>query len=222
MSNSRALVFSVLLSGLVFSSATLLLVATGSRPITIEVEERPLFTGRVQDLATPYLSIATGLSLGMGLTALALLGWKDASRRLDRATQQVSILKQQLQHQEGMVESLKFSEAKLQATGLKFFLDAVSDSASLQPAPFHPVVQSAASISPVHSVEQVPPPTVQSITPVQAQRVEPLLSNHSQSNHHAPQIEELKTALSQIMNQIEQLQGDAPGHGTSVDASVRI
>lgn len=245
MATSRSLVLSVFLSGLCFSTGALFLVAIGSRPITLEIDEKPLFTGRIQDLASPYLAAVTGLSLGVGMTAFALLGWQESSRRLNRATDQISSLKQQLHHQEGMVESLKFSEAKLQAMGLKFFLDAMphatfSQAISSNPAPPH----SAPAAPFPHSVEPdqaastnsssnaslvgMPYPHLpqnnhlpQNHYPSQNHHPTPQ-SNYPPQNHHpTPQIEELMTAMRQIMHQIEQLKtAQIPDHSGSVDASI--
>lgn len=214
MNTSRALLLSAFLSGLIFSSSTLLLVAIGSRPITIQIEEKPLFTGRIQDLSVLYLEIATGLSLGIGLTTFSVLGWRNAVKQLDRATQQVAQLKQQLNQQEGMVESLKFSESKLQAMGLKFFLDTVPADAALKPS-HHPSPPPPLPISSTHQPQQILA-APQTIPPASSQRAETLLATHSQSHHHTPQIEELKIALKQIMSQVEQLQpAQANDHGGS-------
>lgn len=232
MTTSRTLVFSVFLSGLVFTSATLLLMATGSRPITIEVEERPLFTGRVQDLATPYLSVVTGLSIGVGLASFALIGWRNASQELEQLTEQVAILKQQLQQQEGMVESFKFSEARLQATGLNFFLETPSTHAathtstpvaSLNASPSQPfpVASNQPQPVPAHPAAAGNPAHAQNHVQTRTQTVETLLVNHSQPKQQS-QIEELKLSLKQIMHQIEQLQTAQSSTNESVDTSVRI
>lgn len=226
MTTSRSLVFSVFLSGLFFSTATLLLSTIGSRPVTIQIEEKPIFTGRVQDLAAPYLTVMTGLSLGVGVTAFALLGWQETSRRLNQATEQVSALKQRLQQQEGMVESLKFSEAKLQATGLNFFLDAVptanaSQATSLNHAPVSSALP-AAHTSPVES-------TSSSHHPIHHNHAQTVGLPHphlSQVSQNTSQIEELMSSMQQIMSQIEQLKvaqtADHKGSPkNSVDASIR-
>ncbi|PSB13692.1 hypothetical protein C7B76_18910 [filamentous cyanobacterium CCP2] len=220
MTTSRSLIFSVFLSGFVFSGAALLLMIVGARPLTIQVEDRPLFTGRVQDLAPPYLAVMTGLSFGIGLTSIALLGWRDASRQLEQSTAQVSALQQQLQLQEGMVESLKFSEAKLQAAGLDFFLDAPVNQASPQAASLH------SSSQPAFFPHQAEPMAVRQSVPVQAQAVEPLRVNpaqHHTAQHQPSQIEELANSMKQIMSKIEQLQtAQSADRADSVDTSVHI
>lgn len=219
MTTSRSLVFSVFLSGFAFAGATLLFTMMGSRPLTIELEDRPIFTGRVQDLATPYMAAVTGLSFGVGLTSFALLGWQDASRRLEQATVQVSAFKQQLQLQEGMVESLKFSEAKLQASGLNFFLDAPLNSASPQATP-NPAL--SASPLPIAFPNQSDASSKHPVS-VHAQAVGTHSTEHAPMKHRPSQIEELVGSLKQIMNQIEQMQIAPTNDRTeSVDTSLHI
>lgn len=204
MATSRSLILSVFLSGLCFSAGALFLAAIASRSITIKIDEKPLVTGRVQDLATPYLLAVTGLSLGVGVTTFALLGCQENSRRLNRATEQITKLTQQLHQQEGLVESLKFSEAKLQATGLRFFLDATAASTGAHAAPLNSAALSQSAVAPFPPViEQVHPPQPGASIHTQTGAISynPL----SQNNHQTSQIEELMTAMQQIMSQIEQL-----------------
>ena len=227
MTTSRSLVFSVFLSGFVFSAATLLLSTIGSRPVTIQIEEKPVFTGRVQDLATPYLAVMTGLSLGVGVTTFALLGWQETSRQLNRATDQVSALKQRLQQQESMVESLKFSEGKLQATGLNFFLDAGSSTHATHAASLDHTALPHSEAVPV-SHHQTHPNHGQTVGLPHSHLSQNNLSQNSlpQSNQSALQIEDLMTSMQQIMSQIEQLKmAQASEHKGStknaVDTSIR-
>jgi hypothetical protein len=223
MTTSRALAFSVFLSGVVFSGATLFLVMTGSRPLTIQLEDRPIFSGRVQDLASPYLSVVTGLSIGIGLTSFALFGWRNAVQDLEQATEQVSILKQQLQQQEGMVESLRFSEAKLQASGLNFFVDSATTPGVTSATSLNPASQPTFSVNPYPNPPE-PAPSREAV-PIQAQasplRSQPQPQHHPQ--HHPAQIEELTNSLRQIMNQIEQLKvAQSADRNDAVDTSIHI
>ncbi|WP_416670534.1 hypothetical protein [Egbenema bharatensis] len=223
MTTSRALAFSVFLSGVVFSGATLFLVMTGSRPLTIQLEDRPVFSGRVQDLASPYLSVVAGLSVGIGLTSFTLLGWRNAVQELEQATEQVSILKQQLQQQEGMVESLRFSEAKLHASGLSFFVDSATPAGVTSAVPLNSASQPIFSVNPDPNTPE--PVLSREAVPIQAQtpplRSQPQPQHHPQ--HHPAQIEELTNSLRQIMNQIEQLKvAQASDRTDAVDASIHI
>jgi len=218
MATSRSLILSVFLSGFVLTAATLPLVILGSRPITIEVEEKPLLTGRVQDLASPYLGFAVGLSAGVGLLALSLSEWRNTSRKLNQMRDRVSSLEHQLKQQEHQVESLKFSESRLQSQGLNFFLEP-ADGALPTAAPLHSA--SVPAFSPVHANPThhvaLHGSNLHSAAPYQ-----PHLQNQATS-----QIEEVMTALKQLMNQVEQLKNpevrDAIGHSMnpSVNASAR-
>jgi hypothetical protein len=210
MTTSRSLVFSVFLSSFVFAGATIAFLATGSRPLTIQLDDRPVFTGRIQDLATPYFASVTALSFGVGLTSFALLSWQDTSRRFAQSASQVAALKQQVQLQEGMVESLKFSEAKLQAAGLNFFLEpTLSSSQAPQPS----LGESTLPIA-------FPQPEVPQYRTVPAQAME----NHAQvSKQHPSQMEELVGSLKQIMHRIEQLQiSQVNDRADSIDPSLHL
>ena len=54
----------VVLSAAVFSVLTLPLAVFVSQPVTIQLQEEPVFSGQLRDVATPYLGLASALSLG--------------------------------------------------------------------------------------------------------------------------------------------------------------
>jgi hypothetical protein len=212
MTTSRSLVFSVFLSGFVFAGATIAFLMTGSRPLTVQLDDRPVFTGRIQDLATPYFASVTALSVGVGLTSFALLSWQDTSRRFAQSATQVAALKQQLQLQEGMVESLRFSEAKLHASGLNFFLESAPE-----------VSQSSAHPALSESPLPIAFPQSEAARPrsVHTQAME----NHAQvsAKQHPSQMEELVGSLKQIMHRIEQLQmSQVNDRADSIDPSLHL
>jgi len=122
MSFSRCLLSSALLAGVVFCGTTFPLAALGSKPVTIQLGEQQIFVGRIKEFAGPYMGFATAISIGVGAVSLATAGWQQSSRKLGKAEEQMSALKQQLQEKEALLEDLKFSESKLNASGLKFFL----------------------------------------------------------------------------------------------------
>lgn len=122
MSFSKHLLSSVLLAGTVFVTTTLPLVTLGSKPVAIQLEGKPMFVGPFKDLAGIYLGLALTLSIGAGATNLAVMRWYQSARKLDLAENQMSALKQQLNEKEALIESLRFSPARLQASGLERFL----------------------------------------------------------------------------------------------------
>ncbi|NEO34697.1 MAG: hypothetical protein F6K36_30785 [Symploca sp. SIO3C6] len=78
--------------------------------------------GQVQELAPPYLGIATLFSLGAGIVSLSTLGWRQSSQRLESVTEKATALEQKIQEQSYLIESLKFSDRRLAAAGLDQFL----------------------------------------------------------------------------------------------------
>jgi hypothetical protein len=122
MSFSRHLLSSVFLAGTVFVAATLPLATFGSKPVAIQLESKPVFTGQFKELAAPYLGLVLAMSIGAGVTNLAVMRWHQSARKLGIVNNQMSALKQQLTEQETLIEHLKFSPARLQASGLEQFL----------------------------------------------------------------------------------------------------
>jgi hypothetical protein len=122
MSFSRHLLSSVLIAGTVLAAATLPLAALGAKPVAIQLEGRPVFTGQFKELAGPYLSLALALSIGAGATNLAVMRWYQSARELGLIEKQLSAVQQQLSEKEALLESFQFSPARLQANGLDRFL----------------------------------------------------------------------------------------------------
>lgn len=206
MTVSHGLLSSTLLAGIVFAATTLPLTALGSQPITLKVEEKTVFSGRLEDLATPYLTLTTALSLGVGVAAFGLLGWQSASRKLNHVEEKNSILQQQLQEKEALLEHFKFSEKKLQAMGLNFFLESDVN----QPTP-HTLQSQAALQQDWQSLNYAVAGLSQqaSHATTNSNGVEmpsSSLSHNSYNLKDAAQVEALLANLKQVMNQIEKLQ----------------
>ena len=122
MTFPKHLLSSVFLAGAVFVAVTLPLATYGSKPVAIQLEGKPVFTGQFKELAAPYLGLALVLSIGAGATNLSVMQWHQSARKLGVINHQMSALKQQLVEQEALIEHLRFSPARLQATGLEQFL----------------------------------------------------------------------------------------------------
>jgi len=120
----RVLLPSVLLSGAIFSATVLPLVSVPEEPVLVEFQGQPVFQGNFEELAVPYLGLATVLSLGVGLTSATLLGWQLSGRKSAHTAEQLSMLQRDLQEKEALIESLRFSDTRLQSSTLGRFLDA--------------------------------------------------------------------------------------------------
>ncbi|MEO1589876.1 MAG: hypothetical protein AAFU71_01155 [Cyanobacteria bacterium J06632_22] len=112
------------LAGVVFAASLAPLALFGQKPLTVQVGQRPVFSGQLRDLSTPYLGLAVSTSMGAGLVALAIAGWRQSSRQVSQVERQLAELDQQVQEKSALIEDLAFSEAKLKALGLEAFLQA--------------------------------------------------------------------------------------------------
>ncbi|MBD0344682.1 MAG: hypothetical protein ICV63_07580, partial [Coleofasciculus sp. Co-bin14] len=113
----------VVLSAAVFGVLTLPLALFGSKPVTIQLQQEPVFQGQLKDVATPYLGLVAAISLGAGIANVAVTGWRLSSRKSSQVEAQLSVLAQSLKEKEELLEALKLSESRLEASGLRAFLD---------------------------------------------------------------------------------------------------
>jgi hypothetical protein len=113
----------VVLSAAVFGVLTLPLALFGSKPVTIQLQQEPVFQGQLKDVATPYLGLVAAISLGAGIANVAVTGWQLSSRKSSQVEEQLSILAQNLKEKEELLDALKLSESRLEASGLRAFLD---------------------------------------------------------------------------------------------------
>lgn len=121
----RFVVTPMIISASIFGVLTLPLAILGDQLVTIQSQDEPIFHGRLRDpnVATPYLSIATLLSLAAGTASVAVSGWRQSSRKSAEVEAQLSNLAQNLKEREELLESIKLSESNLTASGLASFLD---------------------------------------------------------------------------------------------------
>ncbi|MEO0539556.1 MAG: hypothetical protein AAFZ80_01695 [Cyanobacteria bacterium P01_A01_bin.105] len=107
---------------MVFAASLTPLALFGHKPVTVQVGPRPIFSGQLRDLSTPYLGLAVSASMGAGLLTLAMAGWRQSQRQVNQVERQLAELDQQVQEKSALIEDLAFSEAKLKALGLEAFL----------------------------------------------------------------------------------------------------
>ncbi len=113
----------VIASAAVFSLMSSPLAVLGDKPVNIRFEEEPIFDGRLRDIAPPYVGLVTLLSLGTGVAAAAIGGWRSSARHSEKLTSQISLLEETLSEKDALLKELKMSESRLQISGLTGFLD---------------------------------------------------------------------------------------------------
>lgn len=201
----------VLLAGAVFSSLTLPLAQFGSEPVEIQMNQEPLFDGKLKDVAAPYVGLAALLSLGSGVASIAISGWRLSARKSEQIQGELSNLQQQLQEKDARLEAVLLSTPKLEESGLSFFLQdevtsapaqtvSSSGGAQKQPAAIgHSTVQATAPLAAAQSYMGFNRST---LTAESAQQ-QPV----AESLPPTDRIEVLQAQLKQMMTQLETLQG---------------
>jgi hypothetical protein len=157
----------VVLSAAVFAALTLPLAVLGSKPVTIQFQEEPIFHGQLRDVATPYLGLTSALSLGAGLASVAITGWRSSTRKSSQVEAKLSDLTQNLREKEAQLEALKISESRLESSGLSAFLD---EQATAEPVQIPP----ATSIEPQPELQPEPQPERQPVVEPLVIRNQPL------------------------------------------------
>jgi uncharacterized coiled-coil protein SlyX len=147
----------VIASAAVFSAMSFPLAVLGDKPINIRFEEEPIFDGRLRDIAPPYVVAITALSLGAGIAAAAVSGWRNSSRKSSEFEQQLTKLEENLEQKDKLLKELNLSESRLQLSGLNNFLDeeVPFDSYVNRNAPPAVVTQPVVAQTPVQTYQQV-------------------------------------------------------------------
>lgn len=123
---------SVITSGIVFAAMTVPLGLMGDNQVGIKIQEESFFHGRLRDVAAPYVVFATLLSIGAGISVAALGGWEHSTRKSLTYKKQLSRLEEHLQQKEELLKEFKLSESRLQASGLKSFLNGQVETSSTE------------------------------------------------------------------------------------------
>lgn len=156
----------VIASAAVFSLMSSPLAVLGDKPVNIRFEEEPIFDGRLRDIAPPYVGLVTLLSLGTGVAAAAIGGWRSSARHSEKLTSQISLLEETLSEKDALLKELKMSESRLQISGLTGFLDeevpfdrTMGEPSFAQPVSQPVVAQTATVIQPKVITPSLPVPT---------------------------------------------------------------
>jgi hypothetical protein len=123
LSIKKILLQAFVIPGTVFCAATIPLAVWGSERVAIEFQEEQVFTGQLREIASPYLALATAVSIGAGLAGVATAGWQQSHQKSARVEQELSALRQALKEKEIELENLKVSDSRLAAFGLSSFLE---------------------------------------------------------------------------------------------------
>lgn len=204
----------ILLSASVFAVLTLPLALHGSKDINLQMEKDQVFHGQLRDVevATPYLGLAAAISLGAGVTSVAVAGWRESARKSAQVEEQVSVLRQDIQEKEDLLEKLKLSESKLVASGLKEFLpeEAIPEqalnktSSSLDAKTLLEVSMPKAQAVKDKPVAAYPSASVQTF--FNSSQAQPTLKSTTATSTTPSGVEELHLQMQQLIDQMNSLQ----------------
>lgn len=185
----------VLLSATVFATLSVPLVMFGKQPVTIQLQEEPVFSGKLRDISSPYLGLAGVLALGAGFAAVAVAGWRRSTDKSSLVEAQLLDLAKNIQQKETQLEALKLTDFQLESSGLQAFVDVPIQTASQEQACVEPLIITTQDFQ-----SQIALPYQSSnnlLTQTQANQTLPVKSL-------APkEVEELHTQLQQIMAAVQ-------------------
>ncbi|MBW4475725.1 MAG: hypothetical protein KME54_02355 [Tolypothrix brevis GSE-NOS-MK-07-07A] len=107
----------------VFSAMSFPLATLGDKQTVVKFEQETIFDGKLRDVATPYVVLATAMSVGTGIFVIAVCGWQYHTRKSEEFQQELSGLEKHLEVKEAQLQEFKLSESRLQVSGLTSFLD---------------------------------------------------------------------------------------------------
>jgi cell division protein FtsB len=216
---TRSLFASTCIAGAIFSAITLPFASLKSNVVNLEVQNKPIVTSELQYLAAPYLAVAGGVSVAVGVGVFGILGWRNSARKLSNTAATNADLSKTLAAHQAELERIKFSEARLRTQDLNQFLQ--SDPTWPAPtAPSHPLPSSKIQIvhdQPAIPMHQVAPPAPSPAKLAQAMKpsvvptvIVPTMAaveSHSSTSSAATQepLESLVSQIQQLSRQVEEL-----------------
>lgn len=228
----------IVLSTTVFATLTLPLAVFGSKPVTIQLQQEPVFHGPLKDIATPYLGLATVISLGAGVASVAVAGWRHSSRKSSQVEAKLSSLAQNLKEKEAALEAVQLSKSRLEASGLSAFLDEeeILDQALKSPAESfdtQPVVEPLVITTQPVEAQPVTQPQVRvqaaAASFASAQnflgytQAKAVVKPYEQETSPAPEeLEQLHNQLQEIMAQMASVQKALSARATVVSSKVQV
>lgn len=209
------------ISASVFAALTLPLAVLGNKPVTIQLQQEPVFYGQLRDVATPYLGLASVLSVGAGVASIAVAGWRQSSRKSSEVEAQLSGLAQHLKEKEAQLEALKHSESRLEASGLKAFLDEdvplepeqTTETVNFSVPPMiekfaiaSPVVEAPVAVQSAIAVQQAAAKFACAQTFLGYSQVKTIKQPDTNATDLTQEVEQLQAQLQQIMSQMATVQ----------------
>jgi hypothetical protein len=92
-------------------------------PLSVTQNKSNLYSGTVRDAALPYLMLAGVTSVGLGISGVAVAGWRKSAKRSAALSETIDNQQQMRVERAAHLKATLGSEAYLAKTGLDFFLE---------------------------------------------------------------------------------------------------
>jgi hypothetical protein len=123
LSFGKLLVPALLTTGAVFTALSAPVVMFAETPLSVTQNKSNLYSGTVRDAALPYLMLAGVTSVGLGISGVAVAGWRQSAKRAGQLSEAIDNQQQLRVERAAHLKATLGSEAYLAKTGLDFFLE---------------------------------------------------------------------------------------------------
>lgn len=123
LSFGKLIVPALLTTGAVFTALSAPVVMFAETPLNISQGKTQLYDGPVRDAALPYLMLAGATSVGLGISGVAMAGWRKSSKRAAALGESLESQAQRRLAREAHLNATLASEPYLVKSGLDYFLE---------------------------------------------------------------------------------------------------
>ncbi|MBE9031145.1 hypothetical protein IQ266_15530 [filamentous cyanobacterium LEGE 11480] len=163
LSLKQMIVPALLTTGAVFTALSAPVVMLADTPVQLSQGNKQIYNGPVRDAAMPYLMLAGITSVGLGISGVAVAGWRKSAKQAAALNDRVNDQEQRRAERESHLKAALTSENYLEKTGLSFFLEDGDGFAPFEPQSL-PIAQSmpiAAVAEPPAAEPTIATPTVE-------------------------------------------------------------
>jgi hypothetical protein len=132
LSLKKILLPAALTTGALFTALTAPMFVFAAQPIKVQAMGEVVPGEQVRDYAAPYMGVAGLLSVGIGLSGAAVVGWRRSSGKANSLDHKLEVMQRQLDDRTAYLQAALTSDTYLAKSGLDFFL---SDEAAGASAP---------------------------------------------------------------------------------------
>ncbi len=162
LSFGKLIVPALLTTGAVFTALSAPVMMFAEAPLNISQGRSQLYDGTVRDAAFPYLVLAGATSVGLGISGVAMAGWRKSAKRANALDAAIDTQQQRRLDREAHLKASLASESYLANSGLDFFL------ADGEFTPFVP--------ERLPMAQPVLPPVLQAVLPAQSQEARDIMT----------------------------------------------